>query len=452
MALILDLFPWVRDFPTAPVRDYAATLFAASPGPACSARQHAKSLLVSWIASCASRRGYNQRQIERFQAEIIDNPVMQTGPHLHLLFEPDAFYTHLFSLMGLQARNSRSYISYACSTVKFVERGRKGPGWLTLDGQSINLFGLTRSRMIPYSVLAENGGYRFHLKNADRPEHAPASLTRLAQEMPAAEFSSAADAIQQANVSLWQRFLKPEVDLLQLDDRDVADMVVMHLADPQSWLSSALFADTELPLAILCAIDRLDSGPWRGWLRNATHFFWGCEEGRIFPLHLAGGFLCSDQKHAVRLPFAAPALSEALIGRSIVPSLLLVFIVIAILPGVRVLGGSRHAVYYPLMRYALCNALAKTGGDRALLGNLLRDERSGAWGHRVISAPFEPFSLLHNAGPSGLSSLITCFGSMTLEEACGGMASFTEDPLWAELARAFRSGDVTETGGPWAFS
>jgi hypothetical protein len=48
--------------------------------------------------------------------------------------------------------------------------------------------------------------------------------------------------------------------------------------------------------------------------------------------------------------FTPASLVQALkIGR-IMPNLLLMFIVTSILPGVRVLGGSRHTIYYPLMR------------------------------------------------------------------------------------------------------
>lgn len=41
----------------------------------------------------------------------------------------------------------------------------------------------------------------------------------------------------------------------------------------------------------------------------------------------------------------------------------MMFIVTAMLPGVRVLGGSRHTIYYPLMRYVLGSALRATGAD-----------------------------------------------------------------------------------------
>ena len=64
-------------------------------------------------------------------------PVLQTGPHCLLLIEPDAFYTHLFSLLGLQAHVREWYITYHASTVSFSEKAKKGPGWLWLQDEPL---------------------------------------------------------------------------------------------------------------------------------------------------------------------------------------------------------------------------------------------------------------------------------------------------------------------------
>lgn len=143
-------------------------------------------------------QGCAEDRIHRIGEEILKAPVMQTGPHLHLLIEPDAYYTHLFSLMGLMAHRRTAYISYAVSTVKFVERGRKGPGWLRLEGNA-----WTDSQSDdPLSILARNGLYCFQLKNVDRPEFDGDASSRLRALLPPDEFPSAAKAIRRANAVL----------------------------------------------------------------------------------------------------------------------------------------------------------------------------------------------------------------------------------------------------------
>lgn len=252
LSLLFELYPWARSFRSAPLWDYAAELFSVPAFRSkSSVRCHAMVLLQAAIERVARARGCSEAEIVRFREEISVYPVMQTGPHLHLLFEPDAFYTHLFSLMGIYAHKRQSYISYACSTVKFVERGRKGPAWLRIEDQSINVFGLTRSKMIPYSILARNSPYRFELLNVDHPERPSETLLQLKAALPKQEFCSAADAIKTANQSLWSKYFSPTVSLLQFDDDDVADLVVDHLVDRDAWLSIYLVGNLAFARSIL---------------------------------------------------------------------------------------------------------------------------------------------------------------------------------------------------------
>nr|WP_237352779.1 hypothetical protein [Rhizobium leguminosarum] len=452
MALIFELFPWVRQFGQAPLNDYAKAVFSVdSDQSECAARSQAMSQLRSWVGTVAQRQDFSAEAVLRFQREMEAAPVLQTGPHLHLLIEPDAFYTHLFSLMGLCAHGRTCYISYACTTVKFVERGRKGPAWLQIDGDAINVFGLSRSKMIPYSILGRNSCYSFQLQNVDRPGPDVEAISRLREILPTGEFPSAAEAIKAANLCLWKCYFDSRIDFLQLDDSDVADLVADHLSDDQSWLRTRLIEDSAFAGRLLLCIDQLADTAWRGWLKNSTHFFWGCVEGRLFPLCLEGAVLRSKGADDIRVEFSPASLFEALKTGRIVPNLLLMFIVTSILPGVRALGGSRHAIYYPLMRWAFSEALRSNAHDAQLLNALSEDERPGAWGHRVISSPHEPFSILNALGQGGISTLLDRFGQKSIVDASGPLSSFTQDPLWAELMAAYSSGRVSRHCLQWPF-
>ncbi|MGV2102886.1 hypothetical protein [Rhizobium sp. 21-4511-3d] len=450
LGTIFDLFPWTRQYRDEPIRHYAAALYDYRPAVADSTRREARNTLRRWVTKKALERGFGQAQAERLADDIDQYPVLQTGPHLHLLIEPDAFFTHLFSLMGLAALGSRSYISYACSTVKFAEKSRKGPGWLRLDGQAINVFGLSRREMIPYSILAKNQKYEFALKPAEGFSHPHDAIAALEPLLPAGPFPSAAAAIKAANLHLWNAHFDQHVDFLQLDDEDVSDLVLMHLDDPNSWLCRKFLIDPVLPVKILRTIDRLASTPWRDWLKNSTHFFWGCDHGRIFPMELGDGFLSPSNGEGDTIALTREGLMEALAAGRIIPNLLLVFIVIAILPGIRVLGGSRHTVYYPLMRYAFCAGLVDSGCDDNLLRSLVHERRASAWGHRVILETAEPFALLRSKS-GAVPSLMSRYGAVSLDQACGSLDGFLEDPLWQDLSSSLKNGGVSTTGGPWAF-
>ncbi|MQU96643.1 hypothetical protein [Sinorhizobium meliloti] len=150
--------------------------------------------------------------------------------------------------------------------------------------------------------------------------------------------------------------------------------------------------------------------------------------------------------------FTAPEIVERLADRSLIPNLLLMFLVLSILPGVRVLGGSHHPVYYPLMRYVVCRALEATGVDADLRHALATDDTPGAWGHRIIECSDEPFKQLRNGGAGGLDESLDRLGRVPLADVCGSMSSFVTDRLWQELRRNLRESAITPVDEEWAYS
>jgi hypothetical protein len=78
----------------------------------------------------------------------------------------------------------------------------------------------------------------------------------------------------------------------------------------------------------------------------------------IIPLRLRKAILCDETERLEKIPFTHDHLAAALRRRQLVPNLLAMVLEISILPGVRVLGGCRQVVYYPLMRHVTATALA----------------------------------------------------------------------------------------------
>jgi hypothetical protein len=401
------------------------------------------------VERAARESGFDRDEARSASLELASTPVLQTGPHCLLLFEPDAFYAHLFSLLGLQSIGRRWHITYAGSTMSFKESAKKGPGWLRLEGEPLNLFGLPRSQMDGRSICCFNGPYRFALSNSDGIEAPSGAARRLLAELPPSLFASAAGAIQGANRKLWNSHFGSLANLLQLDDFDVAGLVADHLDDPSSWLCEFLIEERRAEI-IPSAIDRLNEGPWHGWVRRTTDYFWYVGPERVLPLRLNDGYLRSTASLDFEVEFTPAAIASAIRNRKLLPNLFFAFLVLSILPGVRALGGCRQPVYLPLLRYLAAICVVRSG-DRDLRDALQQDEHPGMWGHRVLSPHGDdPFRKVEMAG--GVSSLLQSYGAMSLQDASGDLASFTGDILWSEMCNHLASGTITRSSAEWAWS
>jgi len=442
------LMPELSRYWQRPLHAYASVAYDVDPFRSdCPVRNHAMDRLSNCVERAAFRAGFEAEEARSASLQVLASPVLQTGPHCLLLIEPDAFYSHLFSLLGLKAQGRKWYISYCVSTTSFIEAAKKGPGWLQLESEPLNLFGLSRRRMDGRSICCLNGPYRFSLTNP-KGEAAPNfSAARLVADLPTDEFPSATEAIKAANQVLWRRKFASPVQLLQIDDFDIADLIADHLEDPQSWMSTSFVGDGGVAKCILDAIDGLNAGPWSGWVRRTTDLFWRMEHDRVVPLRLEKNALKSSGSSPFEVQFGPDDLAQALRSRAILPSLFTVFLVISILPGTRVLGGCRQTIYYPLMRYLASIGFERSGPD-GLLKALQKDYRPGLWGHRVLRpAGDTPFEELELAG--GVSPLLAKYAQRSLQEASGDLASFTRDRIWAGLSEHISAGLITTGSREW---
>lgn len=445
------LLPHLNPYWMQPLGSYATFVYdVAAFKSTTAARTLAMDLLRICIERAAIRSGFSVEQSLSAGSDFLVAPVMQTGPHALLLIEPDAFYTHLFSLQGLMAHGRRWHVTYSVSTSAFKESAKKGPGWVRLEGEALNVFGLPRKRLIGPSIACMNGPYRYALSNS-KGEIAPnASARRLLKRLPNTEFETGAQAIRMGNQALWKSMFATRVNLLQLDDFDMADLIADHLDASGSWLSTYLLGGEAPARKLLNEIDRLNAGPWSGWIRRTTDLFWGLEKDRVVPLSLEDGFLRSTRSPGRRVEFSRECLSQALRNRTILPGMFLSYLVTSILPGVRVLGGCRQTVYLPLMRYLAAIGVERSG-EAGLLSAFMDDDKPGVWGHRVLKpVDGSPFQDLEEAG--GVSSLLPQYADLTLEQASGNLSSFTRDPIWAEMSANIATGIITPKSREWKWS
>ena len=445
------LLPHLDAYWTRPLAAYASAIYDVPPFASDHAvRAHAMNLLRRCVERAARRSGYGEEDVLNAGAELAAAPVMQTGPHAMLLVEPDAFYTHLFSLLGLTAHGRQWHITYSVSTSAFKESAKKGPGWLRIGGETLNVFGLPRKRLIGSSIACLDGPYRYAFSNS-RHEIAPnASAARLLAELPDVGFPTGSEAIKIGNQALWHGSFAAPLNLLQLDDFDMADLIADHLDDTQSWLSVHFFGGGRAAFSILDETDRLNTGPWAGWIRRTTDLFWGLEKNRVVPLHLVDGTLRSIRSPSFEVRFNPESLATALRERVILPGMFIAYLVVSILPGVRVLGGCRQTVYLPLMRYLASIAIERSG-ETSLLTALEGDTLPGVWGHRVLKpANVDPFREIEHAG--GVAPLLARYSEMTMEQASGDLASFTTDRIWTEMSAHITDGTLTRASDEWKWS
>lgn len=442
------LLPFVENYWERPVQAYSAEIYDGFALPELDIRCDALAKLCTLLGRRAMRSGHTETVTQSLVEQLHRRPVIQTGPHCHLVIEPDAFFTHVFNVMGLQAHSERWHINYSVSTVKFTERAKKGPGWLLLDGQDVNVFGLSHSRMEPYSICGRQALQRFALKPAN-PETDHPMLDRLKAVLPDGEFSSAAEAIKSANEILWPICFGHNLRFLQLDDADIAVLVIDHLRDKTSWLSRNFIGAPDMIAAFVETVRAINSGLWAGWFTFNTDFFWLIHNGRLKRLDLAGGTL-RDSSGNFAVGFNPSSLAISLEAGEIVPSLFLVFMVIAILPGLRAMGGSRQVIYYPLMRDALLAALDRSSdsADKAMAKSLRSDHAPSVWGHRTIAPTcYDPWRTIATARSVMAAELIDTLASMTLEDTSAGLPGFVNDELWRQCCIRLRNNSLSGLPG-----
>ena len=442
------LLPFVGTYWECPVPDYSAAIYDGLVLPELDIRRDAFTKLCSFLRGRAMRSGCTETATKVLVEQLQRRPAIQTGPHCHLIIEPDAFFTHMFNVMGLRTHSERWHINYTVSTVKFNERAKKGPGWLLLDEQHVNVFGLSHRRMEPYSICGRQDPQRFALKPTN-PQTSHPMLDQLKAILPREEFSSAAEAIKSANEILWPFCFGHDLRFLQLDDADIAMLVIEHLRDKNSWLSRNFIDAPDMVAAFVEAVRAINRGQWAGWFTFNTDFFWLIHNGRLKRLDLAGGTL-RDSAGNFRVCFNSDSLATSLEAGDIVPSLFLVFMVIAILPGLRAMGGSRQAIYYPLMRGALMAALDRSSvsADKVLATSLRADHAPSVWGHRTIAPTCDdPWRMFTAAGSGTAAALIDTFANMTLTDASAGLPGFVNDELWRQCCIRLRNNNLSELPG-----
>ncbi len=422
----------------APVSEYARHLWrpVARPasGPAIAARSILRDVLHRRLGAIMQPEAIG-KALEEFE----HRPVIQSGLHCLLLMDRITFDALLLAWLGAVESGLSAFVGFMGTTMTMETVGREGPGWLDVGDDKVNLFGMGRHKLCRKSVCA--AGPVSLNKRALEAVGDETDATRWLGTLLASQdkvFATAADALTELNEDLVANWDRSGTALpVFIDDRFAASAMAQHLEDDDSLLSRLLLEPARR--------QRLDhvlreaaSGPFGRFLPNTTDYFWGIREERVRKLVLENGHLIEpDRPHGVSIPFERLHLRQALLDGVLLPNLFLMFLVLAILPRVRVVGGLRQIGYVALFHQILLATLDENAPEERDLAAELQ-VRENAWGMRVIDEKVSVREQLAGL-PEGVlfPDLLRQYRSQTFAETTDGLKLVRENARWRKIGRAF---------------
>jgi len=417
-----------------PVTDYAGHLLRPVPPPRSGIAVRSRSILRQTLGDRV-RATLPAADHDNVLAAFDRHPVVQAGVHSQLLFDRITFNAFLLGWLGAAEQRLPAFFVFTGTTVTMETVGKEGPGWLDLGDQQINLFGMGRHKLCRQSV-AGAGPVSLNAEALGSAASTHPGLDRLLDHA-GRKWGNAADAMADLNghlVSSWDEAKTPGP--VFFDDRHAALALARHL-DDEDGLITRLLTDPTRRTALEQALEAAAEGPFGRFLPIATTHFWGVRERRVRKMAVAEGRLIEvDRPHGVSVPLERRALRDALLNGILLPNLFFLFLVMSLLPRVRVLGGFRQIGYVPVFQSVLRGLLDReNAGEAALLDELATHEN--AWGMRVIEEPQSVFTQIGNH-PAGLllSDLRQAYSQHLLADATDGLRLLSESSRWRKLARA----------------
>ncbi|TPL85240.1 hypothetical protein FJ941_07775 [Mesorhizobium sp. B2-3-13] len=422
----------------ASVSDYARHLWrpVAKPvsGPAIAARSMLREVLHQRLGVTMQ-----PEEIGKALDEFEYRPVIQSGLHCLLLMDRITFDALLFAWLGAVENELSAFVGFMGTTMTMETIGREGPGWLDVGDDKVNLFGMGRHKLCRKSACAAGPvtlNKRALEAVGDERDASRWLGTLLARQDKV--FGTAADAMTALNEDLVANWDRSGMALpVFIDDRLAAAAMARHLQYDGS-LISRLLMEPARRRRLEHALQEAASGPFGRFLPNATDYFWGIREERVRKLVLENGNLIElDKPHGLSIPFERPHLKQALLDGVLLPNLFLTFLVLAILPRVRVVGGLRQIGYVALFHSILLAALDETTPEeRDLVAEL--QVRENAWGTRVIDEKISVREQLARLPEGALfADLLRQYRSRTFAEATDNLKLIRENARWRKIGQAY---------------
>jgi len=416
-----------------PVTDYAGHLIRPVPAPRSEIAIRSRAILrqalgdrVKAILPVADH--------DNVLAAFDRHPVIQAGVHSQLLFDRITFNAFLLGWLGAVEQRLPAFFVFTGTTVTMETVGKEGPGWLDLGDQQINLFGMGRHKLCRQSV-AGAGPVSLNIDALRAVGSTHPGLEQLVIQA-GRKWGNAADAMADVNsqlVASWDAAITTSP--VFFDDRHAALALARHL-DDENGLITRLLTDPTRRMALEQALEAAATGPFGRFLPIATTHFWGVREKRVRKMTVADGRLIEvDRPQGVSVPLERQALRDALQNGILLPNLFFLFLVMSLLPRVRVLGGFRQIGYVPVFQGVLRDLLNRDNPDEAALLEELTTLEN-AWGMRVIEESQSVFDQIGAHAPGKLlGELRQIYSKRRFADVTDGLRLLSESPRWRKLAR-----------------
>lgn len=413
-----------------PVTAYARHLFRPVEQPVSDIAVQALSTLRGVLEQRLAATPIDQRQsvLQAFDRHA----VIQAGLHSQLLLDPISFNAFLLGWLGAREHDLPGFFVFAGSTVTMETTGKEGPGWLDLGSEQINLFGMGRHKLCRQSVC---GAGPVSL-NGDAFTKASGASMGVLRQAAGRSWGNAADAFAEINselVAAWDRARTSSP--IFFDDRHAALVMAGHLESDSS-LVAKLLTDPARREMLERSIEALSYGPMAKFLPVSTDHFYGVRNKRVRKLIVDGGHLREvDRPQGISVPLERAALRDALLSGILLPNLFFLFVIISILPRVRVLGGFRQIGYVPVIQQILRDNLdLADAAERDLADELALTQN--AWGMRVIEQSETVFDMEAAFAPGDvLEGLRQRYGRASLAEMTDGLKLIYGANRWRRLMR-----------------
>lgn len=378
---------------------------------------------------------------ERIFSEFERYPILQTGPHCQLYTNSIDFNAFLMSWMGSQL-HQLNYTFILNSVTRTLQWGKQeGPGWINLKHKKINLFNLPSKKMSRMSVCSRFPNLTYHLDNltnyVTESEHEKKGVEKLLGSIHQNEYEGFIPAFTLSNKNLIKRCdINQRINTLIMNDHFTSILVAEHLKDSEGIIYNLIFSSQQRN-KLNQIISSLKKDPSSLFLKQGTEYFWGLRDNKIRALKIEGKHLIENTEHLnkqIKIPFNQQAICKALLKGQLIPNIFLSFLVLSIMPQIRVLGGTRQIAYHPLIQKIFCTFLsAEIPAEKELLEELLSNQLN-IWGANFIQSNVTPLEWLGRF-PEGkeLPHISTHYLNKSIAETTQNLIIFKDHPLWKQI-------------------
>ncbi len=420
-----------------PLKAYTKELWIRNQHPVSEFSVNARNHLLSVIKDELERQFDSKTAcdaIEQFQ----QYPVIQTGPHCQLLAEPSTFYTSIFSAIGAKSTNQKFFFNYTCSTITLDGACKHGPGWLNIDDNHVNIFNLSRKALARTSVCSAPGPVSFAMKTDSQNlnEKGDKFYKNLIELTDLGEFDSIPEAFRIGNLYLWKKWSQHDTPMpLYFDDNVMAKLLRSHLTDPQSFVYKLLFSGTLLNTVQEKLIIESKT-PTGNMLPNPRIFFLSPRKNKMRNMVLSGKVLKEyGNEGGNSIQFSQESLLKAIDERVLFPGLFLIFLMISLLPNVKVFGGLHQLAYYDLWRKILIEFCRENPGKYADEFTFeLENNYNNGFGFHVLEDSIPIHNLLYSQDEGNqINQLIEHYSGKSLWNSSRSLAALRTYPRWGSL-------------------